>query len=99
MNTLTHDPDPPPEHRIMKPVHAIAITLLVSTLAMADVKTAAPVSETFKSLDRNKDQLISRQEAEVDRSLEDRFAAVDSDGNGFIDEDELLARPDDRPFE
>jgi Ca2+-binding EF-hand superfamily protein len=83
----------------MKPIHAIAITLLVSTLAMADVKTSEPVSETFKSLDRDTDRLISRQEAQADPSLKSRFAAVDSDADGYLNESEYLARPDNRPFE
>ncbi len=65
----------------MRPLHAIAITVLVSTLAMADVRTHEPVSEVFKALDRNNDQRISRQEAEADRSLRDRFVAVDSDAD------------------
>ena len=83
----------------MQPFHAIAITVLVSTLAMADVRTHEPVSETFKALDRNTDQLISKKEAEADRSLLRRFAAVDSDADGYVNEAELLARPDDRDFE
>lgn len=105
-NRYFFDPrdDPHPEdqtsgHRLMKPAHAIAITLLVSTLAMADVKIPAPVSETFKSLDRDRDRQISRQEAKADRSLENRFSAVDSDSNGFLNEEEFLARPDNRDFE
>jgi Ca2+-binding EF-hand superfamily protein len=83
----------------MRPFHAIAITVLVSTLAMADVRSHEPVSETFKALDRNIDQLISRQEARADSSLNDRFAAVDSDADGYVNEAELLARPDARDFE
>jgi Ca2+-binding EF-hand superfamily protein len=83
----------------MRPFHALAITVLVSTLAMADVRTSEPVSEVFKALDRNTDQLISRSEAEADHSLHERFTAVDSDADGYVNEAELLARPDDRDFE
>jgi Ca2+-binding EF-hand superfamily protein len=80
-------------------MHAVIILVLTSTLAMADLKTTGEVSLVFKSLDRNTDQLISKQEAAADRSLRDRFAAVDSDGNGYVDEAEFLARPNDEDFE
>ena len=83
----------------MKPIHAIVILILTSALAMADVKTTGTVVELFQSLDRNHDQLISKDEAAADKSLRDRFAAVDSDGDGYVDESELLARPDDRDFQ
>jgi Ca2+-binding EF-hand superfamily protein len=89
----------------MKPLHAIIISALVSTLAMADVKTPGDIPttndvvETFKALDRNTDQRISKEEARADTSLRDRFAAVDSNGDGYLDEEEFLARPDDKPFE
>ena len=83
----------------MKPIHAIVILILTSTLAMADVKTTGAVVELFRSLDRNTDRLISKEEAKADDSLNDRFAAVDADGDGYVDEDELLARPDGRQFE
>ena len=83
----------------MKPTHAIVILILTSTLAMADVKTTGTVVEQFKSLDRDADQLISREEATADKSLRERFAAVDSDGDGYVDEAEFLARPENRDFQ
>jgi len=89
----------------MKPVHAIIISVLVSTLAMADVKPPAPapttseVVETFKSLDANTDQRISKTEASADKSLSARFAAVDANNDGYLDQEEFLARPQAKPFE
>ena len=89
----------------MKPIHAIIISVLVSTLAMADVKTPAPVRTTndvieiFKSLDANTDQRISKEEARADKSLRTRFAAVDANGDGYLDEEEFHARPENKPFE
>jgi Ca2+-binding EF-hand superfamily protein len=90
----------------MKPVHAIVISILVSTLAMADVKTpsaATPttgeVIETFKALDKDTDQRISKQEAQADKSVSSRFAAIDANGDGFLDREEYLARPQAKPFE
>ena len=83
----------------MKPIHAIVILILTSTLAMADVKTTGTVVEQFKSLDRDADRLISKEEATADKSLRDRFAAVDSDADGYLEEAEFLARPDNRDFQ
>lgn len=46
---------------------------------------------TFESLDRNKDQQISKTEASADRALAARFASVDANADGYISKSEYAA--------
>jgi hypothetical protein len=69
-----------------------------ATGAFADSTPATPVKSasvqiTFESIDRNADRRISRTEAGNYRKLLDRFALVDSDGDGFVSQDEFDSRP------
>src|SRR5882672_3027086 len=64
--------------------------------ALADDAATAPVSTdaiqaTFQSIDRNADHRISKTEAGTYKSLIDRFALLDTDGDGFISESEFAA--------
>jgi Ca2+-binding EF-hand superfamily protein len=93
----------------LKPIIAPAVALtfaLVCGAPGADDKpdqsrpaTTQEVKAVFEALDRNDDQRISRKEADRERSLSKRFAAVDSSGDGFLTRDEYEARPRDEPFE
>jgi Ca2+-binding EF-hand superfamily protein len=47
----------------------------------------------FKVLDRNHDQHISREEARKDPALERRFASIDANGDGLLDQSEFQAKP------
>lgn len=67
----------------MRLFHAIAILALVCLLAMTDIKTPEPVTVAFPSLSRSTDQLINEQNADTDKSLSDRFSAVDSDADRY----------------
>jgi hypothetical protein len=49
------------------------------------------VQATFESIDRNADHRISRTEAGTYKKLLDRFAQVDTDGDGFVSKDEFDA--------
>jgi len=63
--------------------------LVISTLAVAAVQAAEdkPVSsaeETFKALDKDADQRLSKTEAANDKSLARTFAYLDADGDGYL---------------
>lgn len=81
--------------------------LLVAALAPRAATTAdeLPVRSTqdvqvvFNSLDRNRDEKISRSEASVKGSVSKRFAGIDSDGDGYLSKREFAARPSDARFE
>ncbi|HEY6641769.1 hypothetical protein [Povalibacter sp.] len=67
--------------------------LLCATIANAeDVQVAtATTTVSFTSIDRNGDNRISKTEAGTYKYLIDRFAYIDTDGDGFISQDELIA--------
>ena len=50
---------------------------------------------TFEALDRNADSQISKTEATTDSKLSDRFASVDTDGDGYVSKAEFLGAHQD----
>ena len=48
-------------------------------------------SAAFASIDRNGDHRISKTEAGSYKNIIDRFAYIDTDGDGFITQNELTA--------
>jgi Ca2+-binding EF-hand superfamily protein len=73
----------------MTTISKLLQVLVMSTLAVAAVHAAEdkPVSsaeETFKALDKDGDQRLSKTEAASDKSLARTFAYLDADGNGFL---------------
>jgi Ca2+-binding EF-hand superfamily protein len=81
--------------------------LLAASLAPCAAQTAQdlPIRSTkdvqivFASLDRNRDEKISRSEAAVKGSVSKRFDGIDSDGDGYLSKQEFAARPSDERFE
>ena len=70
----------------------IALSLLLPFSIVAsqflDLSTPAPV--TFDKVDRNRDGLLSRQEATRDRSSSVAFETADANGDGSLDPHEYL---------
>lgn len=88
-------------------IKAGALGLLAAALAPCAVNASEdlPVRSTddvevvFTSLDRNRDQKISRNEALVKGSVSKRFDGIDADGDGYLSMQEFSARPSDERFE
>lgn len=77
----------------MKILLTAVSALLLSTAAMAgDVAAQARNTITFEALDKNADRQISRTEAAGEKALSDSFASVDTNGDGYVTEDEYTAR-------
>jgi len=81
----------------MKISTTLAIALL-SSAAMAQSEDPTPdqnvatgdVQTTFDSLDRNKDQRLSKLEASADDGLSSQFAALDTNADGYINKGEYM---------
>jgi Ca2+-binding EF-hand superfamily protein len=71
----------------------LATTILsVGVVAAADQdKPTAGADATFKSLDRDADQRLSKTEVAKDKMLTEHFAAVDADGDGYLTTREYTA--------
>ena len=74
----------------MRTTAPLFVLLLAGSLAYAD-QTPTSTQATFDSIDRNADRRISRTEAGYHKTLIDRFALIDTDGDGFISREELYA--------
>ena len=57
----------------------------------SDLKAQQSAEATFKSLDRNRDEELSKVEAKADASLWAAFASADVNLNGYITKSEYVA--------
>lgn len=84
----------------MKILTTVAAALLAS-VAVAQVEPPTPAhpeedpiestaKATFESLDRNKDERVSKAEAAADDGLSSEFAALDADADGYINKSEYM---------
>jgi hypothetical protein len=74
-----------------KLIVAVAATLLATGAIADDADKAAGADATFKSLDRDTDQRLSKTEASGDKMLTEHFAAIDADSDGFLSQREYTA--------
>jgi hypothetical protein len=77
------------------PIILVAAMLPLATATTADrpvsEKPSTPTLETFKSLDRNGDQSISKPEAKADRTIVAVFDTADINLDGYISKSEYAA--------
>ena len=69
---------------------AMLLTTLSIGAANADHhEEASGADATFKSLDKDADQRLSKSEAAGDKMLNDHFAAADADSDGYLSKMEV----------
>jgi hypothetical protein len=79
---------------MMRRLIAVTVAAVLSTgLAVADDDKSTDA--TFKSLDRDTDQRLSKTEAAGDKMLTEHFAAVDADSDGYLSKVEVTAHMKD----
>jgi hypothetical protein len=69
--------------RLLQVLALSALSVTAAQAAEQDQSTSS-AEETFKSLDKDGDQRLSKTEAASDKSLARTFAYLDADGNGFL---------------
>jgi hypothetical protein len=76
---------------IHKLFSAVLVLMLSIGAANADDRDKSATDATFKSLDRDTDQRLSKTEAAGDKMLTEHFAAVDADSDGYLTKREYSA--------
>ena len=77
--------------------------LILSTVSFAAAQAAeqdkppASAEETFKALDKDSDQRLSKAEAASDKSLARTFAYLDANGDGYLTMREYTAHMKQKP--
>jgi hypothetical protein len=66
------------------PAFVASILSIGAVVAAADDKPTASDDATFKSLDRDTDQRLSKEEAAGDQMLSEHFAMIDADRDGYL---------------
>ncbi|MGH8174823.1 MAG: hypothetical protein ACREV5_01010 [Steroidobacter sp.] len=81
----------------LKLISVFAATVLCMGVVVADDadKPMASADATFKSLDRDADQRLSKTEVASDQMLTEHFAAVDADSDGYVTKREHAAHMKD----
>jgi Ca2+-binding EF-hand superfamily protein len=81
---------------IRRLIPVFLLSFLCIAAASADDKEKSTSAEaTFKSLDRDADQRLSKSEAAGDKMLAQHFAAVDADSDGYLTKREYAAHAKD----
>jgi Ca2+-binding EF-hand superfamily protein len=79
---------------IQKLIFALA-AMILSASVVADDKGRQAADATFKSLDRDADERLSKTEVARDKMLTEHFAVVDADSDGYLTEREYTAHMKD----
>ncbi|HKU16345.1 MAG TPA: EF-hand domain-containing protein [Steroidobacteraceae bacterium] len=78
--------------RAFIPISALALSLAAGAAFAGGNERHGGSAAQFESLDRNGDQRLSKSEASSDEQVADKFAALDSDSDGYVTKDEYTAR-------
>jgi hypothetical protein len=77
---------------LQKLIPLFLISMLSIGVASADDPSKATSADaTFKSLDRDADERLSKTEVARDKMLTDHFASVDANSDGFVSKTEYTA--------
>ena len=68
-----------------------ATVLCIGVASADDPSKSASADATFKSLDKDSDQRLSKSEVTNDSMLTQHFAAVDADSDGYVTKREYTA--------
>jgi Ca2+-binding EF-hand superfamily protein len=68
---------------------AVAAVLSIGFAVAEDDTSMKSADATFKSLDRDTDQRLSKTEAAGDKMLTEHFAVVDADRDGYLSKTEV----------
>ncbi len=74
------------------PVAALALILGAGAAVADDQDKSSRTAATFESLDRNSDQQLSQSEASADENVSSRFAALDTNRDGYLTKREYGAQ-------
>lgn len=73
-------------------VSMFAATMMLGAVAVADdANKSTSADATFKSLDKDADQKLSKSETSNDSMLSQHFSAADADSDGFLTKREYTA--------
>jgi hypothetical protein len=78
--------------RAFIPISALAMTLAAGAAFAGGNERHGGSAAQFEALDRNSDQRLSQSEASSDENVADKFAALDSDSDGYVSKEEYTAR-------
>ena len=68
---------------------AVAAVLSIGLAVAEDDTSMKSADATFKALDRDTDQRLSKTEAAGDKMLTDHFAVADADRDGYLSKNEV----------
>lgn len=77
--------------RTLIPVFVASALAITSVMADDKEKSMRGEETTFKALDRDSDQRLSKSEATNDKMLTEHFAMIDTDSDGYLTQREYTS--------